>query len=87
MKVKKLSKAGKKALNDCGYEDTWVGTQYKLTLRQFEEKSKELTYVIQFGGGIENLHMMDLLKDLQWLYLKAASLKMAANEIKVDITD
>jgi hypothetical protein len=87
MKTKKLSNKVKKNLNDAGYEDTWVATQHKISRKAFETKAEEFISIMHTGSGIENIHMIELIRGLEWDYIKAAAYKAAMNEIQVDITD
>ncbi len=86
MKTKKLTKEAKKRLNDAGFCDTWVGTMRKNAEKEFNTKADEFTHLMQKGGGVYNIGMLDTIRDLQWLYNKLAAYTLAEREIKVDIT-
>ena len=34
----------------------------------FDKKAKDFCYIIQNGGGILNIHILDTLRDMLWLY-------------------
>ena len=86
MQTKKLTKAAKKRLNDAGFCDTWVGTMRKNAEKEFNAKADEFVHIMKNGGGVYNIHMLDSIRDLQWLYNKLAAYTLAEKEIKVDIT-
>lgn len=86
MKTKKLSKDAKKRLNDAGFADTWVGTMRKNAENEFNAKANEFMFLMKNGGGVHNIHMLDNIRDLLWLYNKLAAYTLAEREIKVEIT-
>ena len=86
MKTKKLTKSAKAKLNAAGFSDTWVGTIRKQTETQFNAKAEEFSYIMQNAGGVSNPRILDIIRDLNWLYNKLAAYTLAEREIHVEIT-
>lgn len=87
MKTKKITKAAKLALNKAGYEDTLVGTQRKISERQFENTAQEFIHIMQNGGGTKNIHLQSIIRDLEWFYIKSAAFKMAESELNIEVVE
>jgi hypothetical protein len=54
--------------------------------KEFNAKAENFITIMQHGGGVKNLHMLEAIQDLQWLYNKLGAYTLAEKEIQVDIT-
>lgn len=52
--------------------------------RQFKETSDRFIWQIQQGGGINNIHMLDTIRALNFLYAEIAAHRDALRSMKVE---
>lgn len=57
--------------------------QLNLVRDSFNRESKQFQYMMEHGGGVNNLHMYSTLHNLQWLYQRIAALE-EANRLRKD---
>jgi hypothetical protein len=69
------------------YDESVSFLKYRLdTLKkEFEEKSREFIWQTQHGGGIQNIHMLHTIRDLNFLYTDIAAHIDALRSLKVDL--
>jgi hypothetical protein len=69
------------------YDEAVSFTKFRLDglERQFKETSDRFIWQTQQGGGINNIHMLDTIRALQFLYLEIAAHRDALRSLKVEI--
>ena len=50
---------------------------------QFDQKAKDLVNQLTYGGGLENIHLLGTIRDLEFLYLMIASHRAAVREVSI----
>jgi hypothetical protein len=63
--------------------ESWVEAQAKHQEEAFNKLSKDLIWQLTIGGGISNVHILDTLRQLEWLYLTCAAYRAAAKDAKL----
>lgn len=53
--------------------------------REFDEAAKNFTWMMQNGGGIKNIHMLDVIRKMNFLYTQIAAHYDALRSLNVDI--
>ncbi len=53
--------------------------------KEFEEASKNFIWQTQQGGGLKNIHMLDTIRRLNFLYTDIAAHRDALRSLEVDI--
>ena len=69
------------------YEQSVSFIKYRLEglERQFKEMSDKFIWQTQQGGGIQNIHMLDTIRALNFLYTDIAAHRDALRSLKVEI--
>jgi hypothetical protein len=69
------------------YDSALSFTKYRLNNleKEFEEASKNFIWQIQQGGGWKNIHMLDTIRKLNFLYTNIAAHHDALRSLEVKI--
>lgn len=69
------------------YDESVSFLKYRLDnlKKDFEKKSEEFIWQTQHGGGINNIHMLYTIRDLNSLYTNIAAHVDALRSLKVEI--
>lgn len=69
------------------YDSALAFTKYRLGVleKEFEEASKNFIWQTQQGGGIKNIHMLDTIRRLNFLYTDIAAHYDAIRSLEVNI--
>ncbi len=81
--MSKKPKIGKPSdFGDSAKNKTWVEVQHDQCLKAFNQQADNFLWMMKDGGGIKNIHMLETLRELEWLYLKGAAYGRAAEDAK-----
>lgn len=69
------------------YEQAVSFTKYRKEVleAQFNENAKQFSWIMEHGGGMKNIHMLDIIRRLNFLYTDIAAHTDALRALNVEI--